>query len=77
MGKKKEKVTYYDDGRTVADMSALGDRPSLKKGTTSSFREIWRTYWDAVKMMLLPLLVVAGGIGVCYLIVYLIFRLQY
>ena len=67
--KKKEKITFIDDGRTIADMSALPDRMSwAKHGTTSSIREIWRTYWSAVKMMFKPMLVVIGFLVVIFLI---------
>ncbi len=74
---KKEKITYIDDGRTIADMSGLDqDRPRFSgSGTKSRFRDIWRTYWDATKMMLLPTLAVSAGIGVIYLVIYVIFFL--
>ena len=74
---KKEKITYIDDGRTIADMSALPDRNRwLKTGTTSSFKDIWRTYWSAVRMMFKPMLVVLGFLLVAFLIVTLIFWLM-
>ncbi|MBP5307680.1 MAG: hypothetical protein J6Z34_00920 [Clostridia bacterium] len=60
--KKKEKVIYYDDGSTVADMSRvnrtgekLPERPPKQK---SGFREKWNTYWAAVKLMIVPMFVV-------------------
>ena len=59
--KKKEKITYIDDGRTIADMSNVsGGAQWTKQGTTSSPKEIWNTYWSAVKMMFKPMLVVIG-----------------
>ncbi|MBE6682938.1 MAG: hypothetical protein E7595_02160 [Ruminococcaceae bacterium] len=74
--KQKEKITYIDDGRTIADMSALPERhPWTKRGTTSSFREIWRTYWSATRMMLKPTLVAVGFLLAAFLIVSLIFWL--
>ena len=74
---KKENITYIDDGRTIADMSALPDRNRwLKTGTTSSFKDIWRTYWSAVRMMFKPMLVVLGFLLVAFLIVTLIFWLM-
>ena len=74
--KKKEKITYIDDGRTIADMSGLtGNTDWLKKGTTSSFRDIWSTYWSATKMMIRPMLVVVGFLLVVFLIVTLVFWL--
>ena len=75
--KKKEKIIYIDDGRTIADMSGLPTRSAwTKKGTTSSFKDIWRTYWQATKMMLLPTLVAVGILVAAYLIVTLIFWLM-
>lgn len=75
--KKKEKITYIDDGRTIADMSNLPRRsPLLNKGTTSSFKDIWHTYWQAVKMMIKPMLVVIGFLIVIYLAAALIFWLM-
>ncbi len=79
MGKKlkKEKITYIDDGRTIADMSNLPPRAEwTKRGTTSSFKEIWRTYWQATKMMLKPTLIAIGFLVVIYLIVTIIFWLM-
>lgn len=75
--RKKEKVIYIDDGRTIADMSGLPPRREwLKKGTTSSFKEIWRTYWSAVKMMIRPMLVVLGFICAACLAVTLLYWLS-
>ena len=81
MGKKKEKkdkVRYYDDGRTVSDMS--GVRPSPLSGgdplrPRASAKEQWDTYWNAVKMMFVPMLVVLVGLGILYMILYLLFIL--
>ena len=75
---KKEKITYVDDGRTIADMSGIsGNRNNwTKRGTTSSPKEIWNTYWGAVKMMFKPMLVTIGFLCVAFLIVSLIFWLM-
>ena len=71
---KKEKVIYIDDGRTIADMSDVtGGRAWKKRGTVSSVKDIWRTYWSAVRMMFKPMLVVIGFLLAAYLIVALIF----
>ena len=73
--KKKEKVTYIDDGRTIVDMSGVGyGRASGREngGRRSTAREKWRTYWEAVKMMFLPMLVVLGIITASFLLVYLL-----
>lgn len=74
MGKKKEKVTYVDDGRTIADMSGLksgrlNDRNSYRP--RPKFKDVWTTYWAAVRMMIKPMLVVIAAITVAYLIAYL------
>lgn len=81
MGKKKEKITYIDDGRTIADMSNVSggfrmpDRP--KYTPPASYKEQLGTFWAAMKMMLRPMLVVVGGIAVIYVIIWLIFLLAY
>lgn len=79
--RKKEKITYIDDGRTIADMSEVkgGMRLSmpsrLKYRPSPRVKDILRTYFGAVRMMLLPTLVVVGFIAVVFLIVTLIFWL--
>ena len=74
---KKEKITYIDDGRTIADMSGLPNRMQwTKHGTTSSPREIWNTYWAAVRMMFKPMLVVIGFLTVVFGIAALAFWLM-
>ncbi len=77
MGKKKEKITYIDDGRTLADMSGLSgprlSRDSIKPAP--KFKDAWATYWNAVKMMFLPMLAVIGGLVIIYGVMYLIFSL--
>ncbi len=78
MGKKKEKVVFVDDGRTLADMSNVGSRrlgnrnPSAPRPKAG---DVWSTYWNAVKMMFLPMLATIGGICVIFGILYLIFGL--
>ena len=77
MGKKKEKVIYVDDGRTLADMSGLSG-PRLTRNPAkpkNRFKEVWATYWNAVKMMFLPMLAVIGALVVLYGVMYLIFSL--
>ena len=73
---KKEKITYIDDGRTIVDMSAFSSDRLYKKGTSSSFRDIWRTYWSATRMMLKPTLIAVGFIVAAFLIVSLLFYLM-
>jgi len=59
--KKKEKVVYYDDGSTIADMSRVnrtGEKRPERPVQKSGFREKWKTYWAAVRMMIVPMFVV-------------------
>ena len=72
--KKKDKVIYIDDGRTISDMSGVkGSMDWTKKGTTSSFRDIWRTYWSAVGMMIKPMLITIAFLIAAFFIITLIF----
>ena len=74
---KKEKITYIDDGRTFADMSNVhglgGEFKFSKMGTTSSPKDIWNTYWSAVKFMFKPMLVVIGFLCALFGIAYIAF----
>lgn len=73
MGCDKEKTQYIDDGRTIADMSNVSGglfrrRERSPYKPRSSFKEKWSTYWGAVKMMLLPMLVAVAAILIVYLL---------
>lgn len=72
--KKKKKTVYIDDGRTLADMSALGGgkKSPPKKEGGNSFKEQFKTFTDAQKAMLLPMLAVLGIIAIAFLLVYII-----
>jgi len=74
--KKKTKVVYIDDGSSLADMSGVSGRSRRASRTPgsprASFKEQWRTYTDAVKMMFLPMLAVLGVIALAYLIIYIL-----
>ena len=79
--KKKEKITYIDDGRTIADMSGIGRRgftdPNAQKyGRPAKYRaplkEQLRTFFDAMGFMLLPTLAIVGILIVAFLIMYLL-----
>ena len=80
MGKKKEKITYIDDGRTIADMSGVsgGWTKSDRSPYTprASFKEQWQTYWAATKMMVKPMLVVVAGMAVIYAVLYILFSVM-
>lgn len=78
MAKKKEKIKYIDDGRTIADMSGVHTGPRLRSNPYRpplKFKEVWKTYWAAVKMMFTPMLVVVVGICIIYMVVYVLFLL--
>ncbi|MBP3376596.1 MAG: hypothetical protein J6L83_07510 [Clostridia bacterium] len=81
--KKKEKAVYIDDGSTIADMSGIGGKKSDRRTEQNkfnpngirpraTFKEQWKTYTDAVKMMFLPMLAVLGILAIAFLLVYLI-----
>ena len=74
--KKKEKITYIDDGRTIADMSAFTGR---KKHDTdknnfvrpqSTFKDKWKTYWTAVARMIIPMFITLGIITLMFFFSY-------
>lgn len=72
---KKEKITYIDDGRTLADMSGIsGPRMGRRLGPSPRFKDVWKTYWNAVRMMFLPMLATIGALCVLFGILALIFR---
>lgn len=73
---KKEKVTYIDDGITIADMSAFSNKRKMDTGKDnflrpqSTFGDRWKTYWSAVKSMLVPMFITLGVLTVLFLITY-------
>lgn len=75
--KKKEKITYVDDGRTLADMSGVTGGMRLHNRSSGRPRpdpkEVWNTYWSAVKMMFTPMLVVICGLIIIYMVLSLVF----
>lgn len=80
MGRKKEKITYIDDGRTIADMSGVTGPTSFHKTNPyrphPKFKDVWKTYWGAVRMMLVPMAVVVGALAIIYLLMLLAFWLM-
>lgn len=79
--KKKEKIVYIDDGRTIADMSGISrkgytDPNAQKYGKPSRYhaplKEQLRTFFDAMGFMLLPTLALVGMLIVVFLIMYII-----
>ncbi len=77
--KKNKKTVYIDDGRTIVDMSTLGGSSSKNAKNSgpvgSRFRDKMRTYFESVKLMLLPMLLVLGLIAVAFLLLYLLLSL--
>ena len=77
---KKEKITYIDDGRTIADMSNVSRGSVFGKRNPYTphpkFKEVWKTYWNAVRMMLVPMAVVVGAMVIIYLVMLLAFWLM-
>ncbi|MBQ9780257.1 MAG: hypothetical protein IJW00_11450 [Clostridia bacterium] len=81
--KKREKITWIDDGSTVADMSGVGrglggnrqgkPKPTTKKGKPMNrFQECAATYFGAMKMMFIPMLVVLGIICLVFLVLWIL-----
>ncbi len=74
--KQKEKVIYYDDNSTIADMSQVNDRGKKRSDAPprrkSTFKEKWKTYWAAVKMMLLPTCIALAAIAVLFTLILLL-----
>ena len=83
---KKEKVIYYDDNSTIADMSKVGRKGQTSSTQQSSIdasgmrkvkpystsRDKWNTYWAAVKMMFKPMLIVLGVLTALFLFLMLL-----
>ena len=74
--KKKEKIRYIDDGRTIADMSGVTSGHRLYSASSRPSpdpKEVWKTYWGAVKRMFVPMLVVICALIIIYMLLYFIF----
>lgn len=64
---RKVKVIYYDDGSTIADMSATykyGKKPDRQK---SSFRAKMQTFFGVMKKMVLPMLCTLAAFLLIYI----------
>ncbi len=83
--KNKQKTVYVDDGRTVADMSGVnrttffGEMRKRQGESSSDKREPrikgatpFRTYMNAVRLMVIPMLVTLGIIAAAFLLIYLL-----
>ena len=81
--KKKEKIVYVDDGSTIFDMSGLDSTKRFSKNRQqptsrpvkqpSRWKAIVQTYFDSVRMLLLPMLVFVGVICILFLILWFLF----
>ena len=74
---KKPKIRYIDDGRTIADMSALSGVDKRYTGPKGGFKAQLNTYWNAVKLMFVPMMVTIGIICLAFLIMWLMLTLGY
>ena len=74
---KKPKITYIDDGRTIADMSALRSVDKRYTGPKGGFKAQLQTYWNAVKLMFVPMMVTIGIICLAFLIMWLMLTIGY
>ena len=86
--KKKVKTVYIDDGSTIADMSsvdssrprAFGSRRNAQSRggmdsgvyTGNKFKDSVRTYFRAVKLMVVPMLITIGIVSAAFLILWLL-----
>ena len=64
---RKVKVVYYDDGSTIADMSATykyGKKPERQRST---LREKLKTFFGVMKKMVLPMLCTLAAFTLIYL----------
>lgn len=76
--KKKEKIIYYDDGSTVADMSNISPKPTkspMEETPAYGIKAKLQTFFGAMRLMVMPMLTVVLGIGLIYAIIYLLFNL--
>ena len=73
--KKKEKVTYVDDGRTIYDMSALGGGNRGLRVGKGSFKDQARTYFTAMRQMIIPMFITIGIICLVFGILWVLLTL--
>ena len=72
--KKKEKVIYYDDNSTIADMSNVTGMnkktPTQQPKSSSTASEKWQTYWSAVRMMIVPMFIALGVLTILFVLLF-------
>ena len=69
--KKKKKVTYIDDGSTIADMSGIGSGAGGRKQPYSTLEDKKTTFFRAMRQMFVPMLITIGFICLIFLLAYL------
>ncbi len=75
--KKKPRVTYIDDGRSLADMSAFGGgRPGLTSGARGGLKDQAHTFFGAMRMMVKPMLVTMAIITAAFFLMWLLLKLS-
>ena len=75
--KKKPKVKYIDDGRTIADMSGIRGVDKRYTGPKGGFKAQLTTYWNTVKLMFVPMMVTIGIISLAFFIMWLMLTIGY
>ncbi len=79
---KKTKVTYIDDGRTIADMSSLGggkrqsSGQSLGSSGKNRFSDCANTYFSAMRMMIKPMFITLGILALTFFLIWLLLTLS-
>ena len=79
--KKKDKIKYIDDGRTLADMSGTsrmnvflgsGNERRGRGGRRAPLKDQAKTFFGAMRMMFVPMLIMMGIITVAFGIMYVV-----
>lgn len=76
---KKEKIVYYDDGSTISDMSRVNGKNQSKQVKKQEQKPSfiphskptskWKTYWQAVRIMVFPMCLALAMLGILFLCV--------
>ena len=75
--KKKQKVRYIDDGRSLADMSGISGVNKKYVGEKGTLKDQARTYWNTVKLMFVPMMITIGIITAAFLIMWILLTISY
>ncbi len=72
----KKKIKYIDDGRSLSDMSGVGQGRVFGRGSAKgSFGDQAKTFFAAMKMMIVPMLITMGIITIAFFCAWLFFTL--